>query len=142
MRIGTVTIENPVFLAPMAGVTDRAFRRICRQFGCGMVYTEMVSAKGIYYQDRKTESLMRIDPEEQPAAVQIFGSDPEVVGETVKKAEESGALLIDLNMGCPAPKIVNNGDGSALMKNPELAGKIVAAAVKNTKLPVTVKIIQ
>lgn len=140
MRIGTVTIENPVFLAPMAGVTDRAFRRICRQFGCGMVYTEMVSAKGIYYQDRKTESLMRIDPEEQPAAVQIFGSDPEVVGETVKKAEESGALLIDLNMGCPAPKIVNNGDGSALMKNPELAGKIVAAAVKNTKLPVTVKI--
>ena len=140
MRIGTATIENPVFLAPMAGVTDRAFRRICRQFGCGMVYTEMVSAKGIYYQDRKTESLMRIDPEEQPAAVQIFGSDPEVVGETVKKAEVSGALLIDLNMGCPAPKIVNNGDGSALMKNPELAGKIVAAAVKNTKLPVTVKI--
>lgn len=140
MKIGTVTIENPVFLAPMAGVTDRAFRRICRQFGCGMVYTEMVSAKGIYYQDKKTASLMRIDPEEQPAAVQIFGSDPAVVGETVKKAEESGALLIDLNMGCPAPKIVNNGDGSALMKHPELAGKIVAAAVKNTKLPVTVKI--
>ncbi len=140
MRIGRVTIENPVFLAPMAGVTERAFRRICRQFGCGMVYTEMVSAKGIYYQDSKTESLMRIDPEEQPAAVQIFGSDPEVVGETVKKAAESGALLIDLNMGCPAPKIVNNGDGSALMKNPELAGKILAAAVKNTKLPVTVKI--
>ena len=140
MKIGTVTIENPVFLAPMAGVTDRAFRRICRQFGCGMVYTEMVSAKGIYYQDKKTASLMRIDPEEQPVAVQIFGSDPAVVGETVKKAEESGALLIDLNMGCPAPKIVNNGDGSALMKHPELAGKIVAAAVKNTKLPVTVKI--
>ncbi len=140
MKIGAVTIENPVFLAPMAGVTDRAFRRICRQFGCGMVYTEMVSAKGIYYQDKKTASLMRIDPEEQPAAVQIFGSDPAVVGETVKKAEESGALLIDLNMGCPAPKIVNNGDGSALMKHPELAGKIVAAAVKNTKLPVTVKI--
>ncbi len=140
MKIGAVTIENPVFLAPMAGVTDRAFRRICRQFGCGMVYTEMVSAKGIYYQDKKTASLMRIDPEEQPVAVQIFGSDPAVVGETVKKAEESGALLIDLNMGCPAPKIVNNGDGSALMKHPELAGKIVAAAVKNTKLPVTVKI--
>lgn len=140
MKIGAVTIENPVFLAPMAGVTDRAFRRICRQFGCGMVYTEMVSAKGIYYQDKKTASLMRIDPEEQPAAVQIFGSDPAVVGETVKKAEESDALLIDLNMGCPAPKIVNNGDGSALMKHPELAGKIVAAAVKNTKLPVTVKI--
>ena len=140
MKIGAVTIENPVFLAPMSGVTDRAFRRICRQFGCGMVYTEMVSAKGIYYQDKKTASLMRIDPEEQPVAVQIFGSDPAVVGETVKKAEESGALLIDLNMGCPAPKIVNNGDGSALMKHPELAGKIVAAAVKNTKLPVTVKI--
>lgn len=140
ITIKDVTLENPVFLAPMAGVTDWAFRRACKQFGCGLVYTEMISAKGIFYKDKKTKTLMRIDVQEQPAAVQIFGSDPDVMGEIAASVDESGAVLLDINMGCPAPKIVNNGDGSALMKNPGLAGKIVRSVCKNTSLPVTVKI--
>lgn len=139
MQIGNLNLENNVFLAPMAGVTDRAFRKICREYGCGLIYTEMISAKGIYYKDKKTATLMKIHDEEQPAAVQIFGSDPDVMGEIAKSAEASGAVILDINMGCPAPKIVNNGDGSALMKNPLLAGKIIEAVSKAVNIPVTVK---
>lgn len=139
MKIGNIELENNVFLAPMAGVTDRAFREICRTYGCGLVYTEMISAKGIYYKDKKTAGLMKIEENEQPAAVQIFGSDPEVMGDIAKTAAESGAVLLDINMGCPAPKIVNNGDGSALMKNPALAGKIIEVVAKAVNIPVTVK---
>lgn len=139
MKIGNVSLEKNVFLAPMAGVTDRAFRQICREYGCGLVYTEMISSKGLYYKDKKTASLMKICDDEQPAAIQIFGSDPEIMGEIAKAAENTGAALIDINMGCPAPKIVNNGDGSALMKNPPLAGKIIENVAKAVKIPVTVK---
>ncbi len=139
MKIGNVKLEKNVFLAPMAGVTDRAFRRICREYGCGLVYTEMISSKGLYYKDKKTASLMKICGDEQPAAIQIFGSDPDIMGETAKAAESTGAVLIDINMGCPAPKIVNNGDGSALMKNPQLAGKIIERVSKAVGIPVTVK---
>lgn len=123
----------------MAGITDRAFRKICREYDCGLVYTEMISAKGVHYRDKKTASLMRISDEEQPAAVQLFGSDPEITAESVRAAEDSGAVAIDINMGCPAPKIVNNGDGSALMKNPPLAGKIIESAARAASVPVTVK---
>lgn len=139
MRIAGLELKNNVFLAPMAGITDRAFRQICRHYGCGVVYTEMISSKGLYYKDKKTDALMKIYPEEQPAAIQIFGSDPDIIGETAKKAEEAGACLLDINMGCPAPKIVNNGDGCALMRDPALAGRIIEAAVKAVKIPVTVK---
>jgi len=139
MKIGNVELSKNVFLAPMAGVTDRAFREICREYGCGLMYTEMISSKGIFYKDKKTAALMKIHDEEQPAAVQIFGSDPEVMGEIAKSAEESGAVLLDINMGCPAPKIVNNGDGCAIMKNPVLAGKIIEKVSKAVKIPVTVK---
>ncbi len=140
MEIGSLKLEKNVFLAPMAGITDRAFREICRGYGCGLVYTEMISSKGIFYKDKKTKTLMRIEKEEQPAAVQIFGSDPEVMGEIAGEAEAAGAVLLDINMGCPAPKIVNNGDGCAIMKNPLLAGKIIEKVSKSVKIPVTVKI--
>ena len=139
MKIGNVELENNVFLAPMAGVTDRAFRKICREYGCGLMYTEMISAKGIFYKDKKTATLMKIHDEEQPAAVQIFGSDAEVMGGIAKAAEDAGAVMLDINMGCPAPKIVNNGDGCALMKNPVLAGKIIESVSKSVNIPVTVK---
>ncbi len=132
--------QSRVFLAPMAGVTDSAFRRICREFGAGLVYSEMVSAKGIHYKDKKTASLMYIHPDEQPAGIQIFGSEPDIMAEFAAKAHETDARFIDINMGCPTPKIVNNGDGSALMKNPSLAGSIIRACADNCKLPVTVKI--
>lgn len=140
MKIGNVQIENNIFLAPMAGVTDMAFRLICKGFGCGLVYTEMVSAKGMFYKSENTAALTAVDPKERPAAVQIFGSDPEIMAYAAAKVEEDGAELIDINMGCPTPKIVNNGDGSALMKNPKLAGEIINAVVKQVKIPVTVKI--
>ena len=140
MKIGDIAIENNVFLAPMAGVTDLPFRKICRRYGCGVTCSEMVSAKGIYYKDKKTAGLMKLSEDEKPAAVQIFGSDPEIMGKTAPEAEETGASFIDINMGCPAPKIVNNGDGSALMKNPRLAGEIVKAVTRAVSIPVTVKI--
>lgn len=140
MKIGNLELESRVFLAPMAGVTDRAFRKICRRYDCGLVYTEMISAKGIYYKDKKTAHLMRIHDDEQPAGVQIFGSDPQIMGDIAKSAEEGGAVLLDINMGCPAPKIVNNGDGCAIMKNPILAGKIIESVSKSVNIPVTVKI--
>ena len=123
MKIGSVELENNVFLAPMAGVTDLPFRRMCRHYGCGMVYSEMISAKGLYYGDKKTDTLMKLDENEAPAAIQLFGSDPDIIAEVIPLAEKAGPQIIDINMGCPTPKIVNNGDGSALMKNPQLAGK-------------------
>ncbi len=139
MNIGTFQPDNPVFLAPMAGVTDLAFRVICKEYGAGLVYSEMVSAKGLYYKDKKTAALLQIAPEEKPCAVQFFGSDPEIMAQTAAEAASTGAALLDINMGCPAPKIVTNGDGSALMKQPELAGRIVRAVSDASPVPVTVK---
>ncbi len=140
MKIGRLQFDNPVFLAPMAGVTDLPFRVICKKYGAGLVYSEMISAKGLYYNDKKTADLMRFDLMEHPAAIQTFGSDPEIMAEVAPKLMETGAVLIDINMGCPAPKIVNNGDGSALMKNPHLAGQVMRAVVDAVSCPVTVKI--
>ena len=140
MQIGNLQFENPVFLAPMAGVTDLPFRVICRQYGAGLVYSEMISAKGLYYNDKKTASLMRFHPQELPAAIQVFGSDPEIMGITAPHLLKTGACMIDINMGCPAPKIVSNGDGSALMKTPQLAGRIMRAVADAVNVPVTVKI--
>lgn len=140
MRIGNLEIKNNVFLAPMAGVTDLPFRKICKKYGIGMVYSEMVSAKGLYYNDRKTAELMRIEDEERPCAIQIFGSDADIMAEVIPKVMEVKPDIIDINMGCPTPKIVNNGDGSALMKNPKLIGGIVKKVSDASPVPVTVKI--
>lgn len=131
---------NKIYLAPMAGVTDLPFRIICKSYGAQGLTTEMVSVKGLYYKDKKTADLMRLDEREKPASIQIFGSEPEIFREVAPEVEAAGAEAIDINMGCPMPKIVNNGDGSALMKNPRLAGKIVRATVDAVKIPVTVKI--
>ncbi|MGM9937285.1 MAG: tRNA dihydrouridine synthase DusB [Candidatus Ornithomonoglobus sp.] len=139
MKIGNVELESNIFLAPMAGVTDKPYREICREFGAGMVYSEMISAKGLYYGDKKTASLMDMTGE-SPCAIQIFGSEPEIMAEIVPKVMEFKPDIIDINMGCPAPKIVNNGDGSALMKNPELMGRIVRAVADASPVPVTVKL--
>lgn len=140
MKIGSFETENNVFLAPMAGVTDQTFRSICRRWGAGMVYSEMVSAKGLYYNDKKTAELMQIASDERPCAIQIFGSDAEIMSEVIPKVMEYKPDIIDINMGCPTPKIVNNGDGSALLKNPELIGKIVRRVCDASPVPVTVKI--
>lgn len=139
MQIGNVKLKNNVFLAPMAGVTDMAFRILCKRQDCGLTYTEMVSAKGLHYKSDNTAVLLEIAEEEKPAAAQVFGSDPEIVAEAARGAEANGAAIIDINMGCPTPKIVKNGDGSALMKRPDLVRDIVRAAVKAVKVPVTVK---
>lgn len=139
MHIGSVKLNNNVFLAPMAGVTDMAFRILCKRQDCGLTYTEMVSAKGLHYKSDNTAELLEIAEEERPAAAQVFGSDPEIVAEAAKQAEAGGASIIDINMGCPTPKIVKNGDGSALMRRPDLVREIVRAAVRAVKAPVTVK---
>ena len=140
MKIGNVELENNVFLAPMAGVTDMVFRRLCKEMGCGLVYSEMVSAKGIRYNNKNTTQLLEIDPYEKPCAVQIFGSDPEVMAEMAGKLNEyEDIAVIDINMGCPAPKIVKNGEGSALSLKPDLAARIVEAVAKASKKPVTIK---
>ena len=139
IKIGNVEISNNIFLAPMAGISDMPFRILCKEKGAGLVYTEMVSSKGMFYDDNKTKKLMEIDKKERPVAVQIFGSDPEIMGRIAKEVSKE-ADIIDINMGCPAPKIVRNGEGSALMKNPSLAGKLIEAAVKASCVPVTVKI--
>lgn len=131
---------SKIHLAPMAGVTDLTFRLICKKYGADGLTTEMVSAKGLYYKNEKTSELMQLDEREKPVSIQIFGSDPDIMAEIAPKAAEFGACAIDINMGCPMPKIVNNGDGSALMKNPELAGKIVRKVSDSVKIPVTVKI--
>ena len=141
MRIGNVTLEAPLMLAPMAGVTDAAFRLLCRAAGAAFPCTELISSKALCFHDRKTFSLLRRFPEEQPSAVQIFGSDPACMAEAAVIAlEETGAQVIDLNMGCPMGKIVNNGDGSALMRSPDLAGRIVEAVNAAVPVPVTAKI--
>ncbi|HYE82254.1 MAG TPA: tRNA dihydrouridine synthase DusB [Clostridia bacterium] len=139
MYIGSVKLGNNVFLAPMAGVTDMAFRILCKRQGCGLTYTEMVSAKGLHYKSDNTAVLLEIAEEERPAAAQVFGSDPEIVAEAARQAAAGGASIIDINMGCPTPKIVKNGDGSALMKKPELVRDIVRCTVKAVKVPVTIK---
>lgn len=140
MKIGNFTTENNVFLAPMAGVTDLPFRKICRRYGAGLVYSEMISAKGLHYNDKKTAELMRIDDEERPCAIQIFGSDADIMAEVIPKVMAVKPDIIDINMGCPAPKIVNNGDGSALLKKPEKIGEIVRKVSDASPVPVTVKI--
>ena len=139
-NIGYVHIENPLVLAPMAGVSDLPFRLLCKEQGCALVYTEMVSAKGLYYNNKNTGILMETRKEERPVSLQFFGSDPEIMAEMAKRIETMDFDILDINMGCPVPKIVNNGEGSALMKNPLLAGKIVEHIVKAIQKPVTVKI--
>lgn len=140
LYIGNVKLEGNLFLGPMAGVTDLPFRLLCREKGADLVYTEMVSAKGIQYNNKNTESLLTIAEEERPAVVQLFGSDPIILRETAKRIEHRNFDLLDVNMGCPVPKVVNNNEGSALMKNPELIGRIVRELVSGIDKPVMVKI--
>lgn len=139
LKIGNVELENNLILAPMAGVTDQSFRLLCREQGCGLLYTEMVSAKAILYKNRNTKELLEVREGERPIAVQLFGSDPDIVGAMAHQIEDGPYDIIDINMGCPVPKIVNNGEGSALMKNPKLVEQILTSMVKNVKKPVTVK---
>ena len=139
MQIGNIKLGAPLVLAPMAGITDLPFRVICRRLGCGMTVSEMVSAKGLLYKNVKTTEMLRIEDSERPTAIQLFGSVPAELAEAAKMVEASGADIIDFNMGCPVPKIVNNGEGSALMKNPQLAYEVLAAMVAAVKIPVTVK---
>lgn len=139
MRIGNIELDVPVALAPMAGISDLPYRVICRKFGCGLTVSEMVSAKGLLYNNEKTFAMLQIDEAERPTAIQLFGSVPEELAEAARIVEARGADIIDLNMGCPVPKVVNNGEGSALMKTPELAGRILKAMVKAVRIPVTVK---
>ncbi len=140
LKIGNVTLKNNLILAPMAGVTDLPFRILCKEQGAGLVCMEMVSAKGIYYNNKNTELLLQVDEAERPASLQLFGSDPVIISEMAKRIEDRNFDILDINMGCPVPKVVNNGEGSALMKNPILAGKIIEATAKAIKKPVTVKI--
>lgn len=139
IQIGEVTLQNNTILAPMAGVTDLPFRVLCAEQGAGLVCMEMVSAKAIYYKNRNTEELMEIDPGEHPVSLQLFGSDPEIISEMAKQIEEKPFDILDINMGCPVPKVVNNGEGSALMKNPKLVEEIISRTVKAIHKPVTVK---
>ena len=140
LKIGSVTLPNNLILAPMAGVTDLPFRLLCKEQGAGLLCMEMVSAKAILYKNRNTESLLEIDPRENPVSLQLFGSDPEIISTIAHQMEERPFDILDLNMGCPVPKIVNNGEGSALMKNPKLAGEIIRRTVRAIDKPVTVKI--
>ncbi len=140
MKIGSIELKSPVILAPMAGVTDLPFRVLCTEQGVGMVCMEMVSAKAILYNNKNTEELMAIDPAEKCVSLQLFGSDPDIVSEMAKRIEEKPFDVLDINMGCPVPKVVNNHEGSALMKDPLLAGRIIEKTVKAIKKPVTVKI--
>lgn len=140
LKIGNVELENNLILAPMAGVTDQPFRRLCKEQGCGLLYTEMVSAKAIFYNSKGTSELLAVSDEERPVAVQLFGSDPGIISEMACRIEDGPYDLIDLNMGCPVPKVVNNHEGSALMKNPGLVEQILTALVKRVSKPVTVKI--
>lgn len=139
-KIGNIELENNLLLAPMAGVTDHPFRLLCKEQGCGLLYTEMVSAKAVLYRNKNTKALLKIEPQERPVALQLFGSEPEIMAQIAAELESDPYALFDINMGCPVPKIVNNGEGSALMKNPKLAARIVQAMVKAVKKPVTVKI--
>ena len=138
LKIGNVTLENNILLAPMAGITDRAFRKICKEYGAGLVCTEMVSSKGLYYKDDKTNLLLNTEGEKRPISAQIFGSDAETMGYAAKYVSEI-ADIVDINMGCPAPKVVKNGDGSKLLLNLKLVEEIVSKVVEESKVPVTVK---
>ena len=140
MKIGNVQLDNEVFLSPMAGVTDLPFRTICKEKGCGMLYTEMINAKALCYDDENTKKMLRMDKDEHPVAVQIFGSDPEFMGKAAIIMNQYPNEILDINMGCPAPKVIKNGDGSALMRNPKLAAEVLTAVVKNSEKPVTLKI--
>ena len=140
ITIGNVQLDNPFILAPMAGVCDLPFRLLCREKGAAMVCTEMVSAKAIFYNNKNTEELLTIDEKEGPVSLQLFGSEPKLMAEMAKRIEERRFEILDFNMGCPVPKVVNNGEGSALMKNPVLAGKIIEAMANAISKPVTVKI--
>ena len=140
LKIGNAELENRYILGPMAGVTDLPFRLLCREQGAGLLCMEMVSAKAIYYNNRNTESLLEIHPDERPVSLQLFGSDPKIMSEMAKRIEERPFAILDINMGCPVPKVVKNGEGSALMKNPKLVYDIVSAVVKAIEKPVTVKI--
>ena len=136
LQIGNVTLPNNLILAPMAGVTDLPFRLICKEQGAGLLCMEMVSAKAIYYNNKNTEELMAIDERELPVSLQLFGSDPDIISEMAKRIEEKPFAILDINMGCPVPKVVNNREGSALMKNPKLVEEIVTKTVKAIKKPV------
>ena len=140
LKIGNVEMQNPLVLAPMAGVTDLPFRVLCKEQGAGLICMEMVSAKAILYKNKNTEDLMTIHPGEHPVSLQLFGSDPEILAQIAAQIEERPFDILDLNMGCPVPKVVNNGDGSALMKNPRLAGEIIEKTARAIKKPLTVKI--
>lgn len=139
LKIGNVEMVNNLILAPMAGVTDLPFRMLCKEQGCGLLYTEMVSAKAILYKNRNTRELLKVREEERPIAVQLFGSDPDIVSDMAAQIEDGPYDIIDINMGCPVPKVVNNGEGSALMKDPKLVEAILSSMVKKLKKPVTVK---
>ncbi len=140
MKIGGLDISTPLILAPMAGVTDLPFRILCKRMGAGLLCMEMVSAKAIHYRNKNTEALMAIDEAERPVSLQLFGSEPELMAEVARSIEERPFDILDINMGCPVPKVVNNGEGSALMKDPQLAARIVRAVSSAIKKPVTVKI--
>lgn len=140
MKIGDLEIKNCIALGPMAGVTDLPFRLLCKEMNCGLMYTEMVSAKAVLYNNKNTGILLETDDREQPIGVQLFGSDPDIMAEIAARVEEGPYQFIDINMGCPVPKIVNNHEGSALMKDPKLAGEIINAMAKKCKKPITVKI--
>ncbi|MCJ7967403.1 tRNA dihydrouridine synthase DusB [Lachnospiraceae bacterium NSJ-171] len=140
MKIGNIEIENCLALGPMAGVTDLPFRLLCKEMGCNMLYTEMVSAKAILYKNKNTKELLNIDKNEHPVGVQLFGSDPDIMAQIAAQVEEGECDFIDINMGCPVPKIVNNGEGSALLKQPKLVEEILTKMVKVVNKPVTVKI--
>lgn len=140
LTIGNVTLENNLILAPMAGVTDLPFRLLCKQQGAGLLCMEMVSAKAIYFHNKNTEELMKIDPREYPVSLQLFGSDADIISEMAKRIEDKPFSILDINMGCPVPKVVNNKEGSALMTQPKLVEEILTKTVKAIKKPVTVKI--
>jgi tRNA-dihydrouridine synthase B len=140
VKIGNIELENPYILAPMAGVTDLPFRLLCREQGAGLLCMEMISAKALQYKNRNTKALLAIHPEEYPVSLQLFGSDPDIISEMAKQIEELPFQILDINMGCPVPKVVKNGEGSALMKNPKLVYQIVSKTVRAVKKPVTVKI--
>ncbi len=140
LRIGNLNLQNSLILAPMAGVTDLPFRLLCKEQGAGLLCTEMISAKAIMYKNKNTRALMEIDPRERPVSLQLFGSDPSVMGLIAKQVEEHPFDILDINMGCPVPKVVNNGEGSALMRDPGRVREIVSAVVKAVRKPVTVKI--
>ena len=140
LKIGNVELDSPFLLAPMAGITDGPFRRICREMGAGLVYSEMVSAKGLWFKDKNTGRLLEILDGEEPVAYQIFGHEPEIMAFAAETLAGRGHVIFDINMGCPVPKVVKNGEGSALMKDPQLVFDLVEAAVKGAGKPVTVKI--